>query len=376
MKVFHFITSLGIGGAERTLLNVALKTRKLGFQHVVVSLTGSNVVLNELKQHDIPAYNLSASMFDMPLAISKLVHLIRSHRPNVVQTWMYHADLIGSLSARISGTPPVIWNIRHSYLDPKTTKTTTKLVAKCCARLSHILPCKIILCSEASREFHINFGYNQKIMVTIPNGYDLSYYRHQNSAGRELRAELGVSAGTPLIGMISRNHPDKDLPTFFSAARILADKNEQVCFLLVGTGLIPSNKEIAILVEKYNLQKRIFLLGPRIDIPYIASAFNIGTLSSVTEGFPNVIAETMACEIPFVTTNVGDAALLVGDTGIIVPPRDPYQLAMAWQKMIFLTTNSRRALGQAARKQIQEKYSLAKMLDNYCAVWAEFSRVL
>jgi glycosyltransferase involved in cell wall biosynthesis len=167
-----------------------------------------------------------------------------------------------------------------------------------------------------------------------------------------------------LIGFIARHDPMKDHPTFFKAASELLQERENVHFILAGNGVKPENRSIAMQISDI-WKDHFHLLGEREDIEKITAALDIASLASHGEGFPNIICEAMACEVPCVTTDVGDAAFIVNNTGYVVPTRDSRAMAGAWKVLIDLGEERRRELGLSARKRVMAHFELSKVVKEY-----------
>ena len=346
------------------------------FSSRVISLRSEGPMAKQIRALGVSVESLDISAdIPRPSHLQHLVRLLREHQPDVVQTWMYHADLLGGLAARFAGRPPVVWNIRNSTLDPETSKRSTRWTVWTCARFSRRWPTRIVSCSETARDLHAGLGYDAEKMIVIPNGFDLSLFHPDAAARLSLRAELNLPPGTLLIGAIGRFDPQKDYPTLIAAAGWLHAARPEVHFLLCGDGLSDENAALTARIESRGLQKQFHLLGRRSDIFRITAALDLATSSSASgEGFSNVIGEAMACGVPFVATNVGDAALILGDTGKVVPPREPASLAAAWNALLSLPAEQRAALGAAARQRIEEHFSLPAVAGQYAALYRELAK--
>ena len=295
----------------------------------------------------------------------RLLRIVKNYKPDAIQTWMYHSDLIGGLVGKLLKVP-VIWNIRQSNLNPKYNKKTTIWIVKICAKFSKVLPKKIICCSYASKDVHSKLGYDENKMVVIPNGFDLNVFLPDRRGGEKVRRELGLNDKTIVIGFAARFDPQKDHKNFFEAAKILHKVYPNVRFLLCGDGISWDNKKLREWIEKSGIKKATHLLGRRDDMKNIYNSIDIFCCSSsYGEGFPNVIGEAMACEVPCVVTNVGDSAIIVKDTGFVVPPKNPEALGGAIIKMIEVGEEKRREMGKRARDRIKENYSIKKIINNY-----------
>lgn len=371
MKILHIITGLADGGAEAAMYR--LIAHDLSNQHYVVSLTGEGKYGPMLME--IRAKVVTLNMPRQWLTIEGLKHLwriLKSIQPDVVQTWMYHANLVGGIIAYMTGVP-VVWGIHNSTLAPGQIAYATIVVARVCGPLSRVVPSRIVACARRAAEVHASLGYDAGRMVVIPNGYDLARFAPDMEARARLRNEWNVTDDTPLLGMVARFDPLKDHNNLLRALALLRAQGTAFQMILIGTKVDRDNKALQAQIATANLSKEVRLIGPRRDIPAVMNALDIHVLSSRAEAFPNVLAEAMACGTPCVATDVGDAALIVGDTGWIVPPRSPEALAQglgaaltAWQDRSGWTERQRRA-----RQRIEEHFAIASMVERYREVWQD-----
>jgi glycosyltransferase involved in cell wall biosynthesis len=210
--------------------------------------------------------------------------------------------------------------------------------------------------------------------VNIPNAVDTAALRPDPEARRHGRAMLAIPDDAVAILLPARYHPMKDHGNFLAGAARLAPAHPNLLFAMAGAGADPSNLDLAAMVAAHGLAQRALLLGDRRDIETLYPAFDIVTLSSAFgEALPMVLGEAMACGVPCVATDSGDAALIVGDTGIIVPPRDPAALAAGWAQLIALGDAGRVALGARARDRILEHYGLDRVVPRFEAFYEEIA---
>ncbi|CAN5658145.1 glycosyltransferase [soil metagenome] len=369
-RVLHVITGLRTGGAEMMLLKLASSTAD---RVLVVSLTGDGPMGDRMREAGVEVRSLGMRPgVPDPRAVPRLLRIVREWRPDLMQTWMYHADLLGGLAGRLAGVP-VVWNIRQSTLDRTTSKLHTRVTLALCARLSHRLPARIVSCSRSGSNLHTNLGYDGSRIVLIPNGFDVDHFRPDPAARAAVRRETGVPADVPLIGLIARFDPQKDHRSFLAAAALLRVRWPDARFLLCGDGLDKENDVLHGWIRAHRLDDRVLLLGRRADVNRIMASLDVATSASYQEGFPNVIGEAMATGLPCVVTDAGDSAFIVGETGIVVPVRDPEGLARGWSKVLSLHPAERSRLGDAARSRVMNRFSLTIAVRRYEALYSQVS---
>jgi glycosyltransferase involved in cell wall biosynthesis len=285
---------------------------------------------------------------------------MREVRPDIVYGYMGVANELGLLVGKMWGAK-VVWGLRSSDVDFSRYDWAAGWSFRAGAWLSRF-PDLIIVNSWAGQRHHLAHGYVGDHMVVIPNGIDTERYRPDREAGRRVRTEWGVTEAEILIGLVGRLDPMKDHPTFLGAAVLLAQARPDVRFVCVGDGPTPYKRELAALGETLGLAGRLIWAGPRNDMAAIYNAFDIVVSSSYGEGLPNVSGEAMACGVPCVVTNVGDSALIVGETGVVVPPRDPAALARTCQQLLSPAPRERQALGAGARARIELEFSVSRLV--------------
>jgi glycosyltransferase involved in cell wall biosynthesis len=372
IRVAHIIAGLAPDGAEKMLHRLVAGMDSRQFENEVISLTDLGPMARELQACGVRVRALGMERGGAnPFYLLRLASWLRKSSPQVIQTWMYHADLIGGLAAKLAGISAVIWNIRHSGLHPATDQRHTIWTARACARLSRRLPGRIVCCSETSRTFHANLGYASDRMQVIPNGFDLDRFKSDPGQRMATREKLRIRHSVSVIGLIARKHPIKDHENFIQAAGLLHRKFPEVRFVLCGKGVTSRDPEIMSWMQSAGIQDVAHLLGQREDISQILNALDIATSASTGEAFPNAVAEAMACEIPCVATDVGDSRFIVGETGRIVAPKSPAALAEAWIELLEAGPEARRRLGLAARERIEQNFGLAGVIKQYQDLYSQ-----
>lgn len=358
IRVLHIIIGLNVGGAE-LMLKRLIKSHQgnPNCHHSVISLTLVGKVGAQLQEMGVEVRALGMrSPLDIPRVLWQLVRGIRAGRPDIVQTWMYHADLLGGMAARLAGNRRVIWGVRGSAI-PKG-QLATRLVVTLCSWLSRLLPRVIVCCAESARLAHAEKGYDKSKFVVIPNGYDLSHFNRNSILRQQARATFGFSNDDVVVGIIGRFDPLKDHRNFVLAATIVASKVNHVKFLMIGRDIDLENQVLKAWLTEGGFAHKFVLMGELSNIPECLAAMDIFCLSSFKEGFPNVICEAMAMNVPCVVTDAGDAAEIVSDTGIVVAASDASALADALQTMISKDIFERLHLGELARLRIEKNYSI------------------
>jgi glycosyltransferase involved in cell wall biosynthesis len=360
---------LADGGAEAVLYRLITANERNA--HEVISLMDRGKYGPLLSEGGIKVHALNMPRGRVTVGgLRRLWHLIRASNADVVQTWMYHADLVGGIAARLAGKGAVVWGLHNTYLDP----LRTRLMARACAGASRVIPQRIVSCSSEAARLHIGLGYARDRITVVPNGYDLTHFRRNPEARVRLRAEWGVDRETMALGMVARWDPQKDHANLAAAlTRLGRGTGREWRMILVGPGMEPSNEALVRLLEGHGVRDRTLLMGSRPDVAAVMNALDLHVLSSAAEAFPNVVAEAMACETPCVVTDTGDAGLIVGDTGWVVPPQDPERLAQGLQAAMAAMRDryARLERQRAARERIQSHFSLDRMVRSYMEVWHE-----
>ena len=361
--VLHVITDLHTGGAESMMTSLILSRNAQEGQSVVVSLLDGGSFARILDRAGITVFELGmkpgwAILLSFS-ALFKLIRLIRRLQPDVIQSWMYHADLLALLAWILSGRRKrtrLYWGVRCSNMDTSQYKKTLRAAIRACALLSP-LPTAIIANSVAGRDAHRRLGYRPKRFPAIDNGFNLTRFTASPERRRRIREQLGISENATIIALVARVDHMKDHAGFLAAFNKVSGAEA----LLVGRG-----------TENLPDRPGLHRLGQRSDVPDLLSACDIIVSSSAFgEGFSNALAEGMATELAPIATDVGDAQRIIGDTGIVVPPRDPIALAHAIQELID-DPELRLNLGRKARKRVEKHFSLERTLEAFEAIYTEY----
>lgn len=370
LRVLHVITGLGTGGAETSLLRLIAHTAPLGVTHTVVSLLPDGQLADPIREAGahVHSMGMSRGVAD-PRVLRRLAHLVRQTQADVVHGWMYHANLAASAAAWVTHRP-VIWGIRHALDAYIQEPPRRRAVIRVGGWVSHHARA-VVYNSARSAQQHTALGYANTRALVLPNGFDTEALAPDGNAGRAVLESLGLDITTPVVGLVARVDSLKDHNTFLAAAQQLHAMRPSVRFLLAGRDTNDPAGIVARGVRERGLSGLVYTLGERRDIRAVFNSCTVATLTSRSEGFPNAVGEAMACGIPCVVTDVGDASLLVGDTGHIVPVGNPGAIAEAWCALLDETADRRAARGRAARDRITEHFSVGAHSVAYRQLWRD-----
>jgi len=362
-KVLHVTTALFIGGgADGMLTRLATAQPRLADEIIIVSLRPGVSYVDELRAAGVAVVELDfGTMGGIVAGLRRLARLIAETRPDIVQGWMYHGDLAAAIGLALSGRrrdTRLVWGIRCSDVDFTRYGIGLRLVAKACAAWSR-RPDLVTANSVAGLKCHLRLGYRPRRAEVVPNGIDVERFKPDPAARAAVRDELGIAGETVVVALVARVDPMKDHAGFLAAMAGLPDLRA----LLVGpgTGKLPNAPNVA-------------RLGRRTDVARLFAAADIVVSSSAFgEGFSNALAEGMACGLPAVATDVGDAALIVGDTGLIVPARDPRALAAAIRALAGEGAAGRAERGTSARARILANFGMKRAVERYAELYASLA---
>lgn len=373
-RLLHVINNLHLGGAETMLVRLLGRLDRDRWSPQVVSLVGGGPAADQLRAIGVPVTCIGMRRgLPGPRTLARLTRAMSRSRPDLVQTWLYHSDLLGGLASKVARTrAPVVWNLRMNGPTRGRDKATTLWTARACAILSKRIPARIVVNSESGRKRHIELGYDAGRIEVIRNGFDVERFRPSESARQSIRSELGLGSEARLVGMAARWDPLKDFPTMIRAASGLLATCPELHVLLCGPGVDRSNLELAALIETRigaSLSDRLHLQGRRVDMPTWQAALDVAVLASWSEGFPNAMGEAMSCGVPCVATDAGGSSEVLGETGRLVGVGDASGLESAIFGLLTEPEAVRRELGRLGRERIVSEFSLDRMVERFESSW-------
>lgn len=352
-RVLHVINGLGSGGAEAMLTRLQLMPENRG--NLVVSLLPGGSNADRLRAAGVRVEELD--LRHGPWMLLRLAWLIRSFRPDVVQSWMYYADLAALFGLLLSGRrwrTRLIWGVRCSDMRLDRYRRWLRLAVRLGAAFSR-WPDVVSVNSEAGQRVHAALGYQPRRWALVHNGIELDRFAPDPQRRIAIREMLGVAADVPLLACIARNDAMKDYPTFLAMLDLLPG----VYAFAAGIG-----------TESLPEHPRLLRLGRRGDVPDLLCAADLlVSASAFGEGFSNAIGEAMAAGVPVVATDVGDARLIVGETGRITPPGAPDQLAAAVRELLAEPAAARSQRRAAARARISAHFSLPQAQEVFLRLY-------
>jgi glycosyltransferase involved in cell wall biosynthesis len=371
MRIAHVITGLGIGGAETAMARLVLATRDR-VSHSVISLSGPGHWGRTLAGAGIPVHDLGSQRLRWnPVRWTRLLRTLRQEAPQVTQTWMYHSDLLGGISARLATSSRVVWGVRNLMLPRGASRASTRLVRRCCAWLSGAVPDRIVCNSQSTAEYHAALGYAGDKLIVIRNGIDTGQFRPDPESRARLRAEWKFDDHSFVIGMVARWDPMKDHATLIRALSHLKQADVPFRCVLAGPAMDAANRTLEALASGAGVADRLILAGQRDDVAAVMNAIDLHVLSSRSESFPNVVAEAMACGTRCVVTKTGDAPVIVGETGPVVATGDDGGLATAIRRCF--EERNMPGLSRACRARIESEFGADAMAARYMRLWSELA---
>ena len=359
MKILYVIIDLESGGAQEALYQFLKEQDIKKFNPSVISLSGRGSLARKIEKIPVPVYSVNLrNAFLFFFGVVKFIYLVLKIKPDVIHSWIYHANL-AALLMKFLARKKVVWSIRCSDAD----FTKYGLISAAAVKLSAMLsfaPDGIIYNSFAGLKSHRALGFGGSNQTVIQNGVDTCYFAPVAGRKEELRKKYGLQGDSAVVGMASRFDPMKDFDTLFEAFSKIRSARKNVFLAMCGGGIVADNVYLSELIEKNNLGDSVKLLGFMEDMREFYAMLDIFVLSSKSEGFPNVLAEAMACGLPCVSTDAGDAKIILGDAGDAVAKSDAFALAGELEKLLEKSAEERREIGAAGRERIKKMFPLAK----------------
>ena len=368
-KIVHIISGLQVGGAERSLYNICNSSLNDSFKQYIICLGNRGYYSQKIEEIGLEIYHINFSSWHFVKSVTKFIIILKKISPDIIQGWMNHGNFTSILALLILNFKPIIyWNIRQSFYKNKNDLFYTKFLFLFNILFSRI-PKKIIINSNISKIQLQNFGFNIDSFKFIPNGFDPNYWVRDLSFRELKRENLGIENLDFVIGYVGRYHPMKNIILLLKAFEIISINFSNSKLVIIGHKEDDFNKFEKQIFDKIP-NNQIILLNQMYDINKYYSIFDLFTLCSVSEGFPNVLGEAMSCELCCISTNVGEAPALLQDVGFIIPVDDLDALVSKMTNCIEnleMTKN----MGILARNKIVKTYSLQNTVNQYINLYTD-----
>ena len=365
IKIIHIITTLGLGGAEKVLFNILKNNNDKYFEHQVICLSSGGHVTNEIKKLKIKIYflELNKKFFIGIINCFLILNKFKNKENIIVQTWLPHSDLIGGLISKLCGYKKIIWNIRISNFTKSSFKFRTLIIVLINSLLSYFIPKKIISCSVAGINSHKKFGYNKKIFYLIHNGFDKIKIRNRSLKFSKIFT----------VGMFSRYHKVKNHEYLFKALAFLKKKNLKFKLLLLGPNINLKNKELVDNLRENNIIKNTIFINKKkiFNVNKYFSYIDLYILCSKTEGFPNILGEAIINGVKVLSTDVGDAKLMLSRKSEIIPKNNIRKFSQKIEEVIKSYDFNKKGYYNTKKYSsiFYKKFSQHKMLSKYQKIW-------
>lgn len=365
-RVAHLTVGLGKGGAE-TMLYQVLKYRTGENTQQVISFGASHYYEDKIREMGIPVTELPLRKHPVS-AIFRLVKLLRG--TDTLCCWMYHANFIGYLAAKLARVPRIVWCVRHSNLEPSLNNRMTLILNRICARWSKNVDV-IAYNGRQARAVHEAVGYAAEKGCVLDNGCNLEEYAPDGGARAQILDELGLDSTKKLVLSVTKATPIKDVPTFLAAFGALRQAEPNTVAVLCGGGIEAANKALMESCAENGLTpgRDIFLLGLRHDVPKLLAACDVYVLHSAAEAFPNALLQAMSSGCLCLTTDVGDARRILARDSCVVPPRDASALCAGIKKLLALDASPAEQMRMENRQRIQEHFDIREIVRQYEALY-------
>ncbi|MCF8033676.1 MAG: glycosyltransferase [Desulfarculaceae bacterium] len=372
LNITFLMRSMNYGGAERQVVLLVRELVARGHAVAVVVFYPGGPLEKELIQAGCRVESMGKrGRWDVIGFLPRLARALRGLGTQVLVSYLDVPNLVAAALKPLLPGAALVWGVRASNMDLSRYTWLDRLVFALEGPMSRMA--EVVICNSQAGLEHVRAaGFAASRLIVIPNAIDTGRFRPSAAMRAAFRAELGLSHGDLLVGLVGRLDPMKDHPAFLKAAARLAKDHPGAHFVCVGDGPADYQASLRAQGEELGLEERLHWLPGRDAVEQVYNGLDLLCSASLYgEGFPNVVGEAMACGLPCVVTQVGDAPRVLGDAGRVVPPGDPAALAQALGGLLALPSREREALGRAARQRVEKNYSVKSLADRTLDAWAQ-----
>jgi glycosyltransferase involved in cell wall biosynthesis len=355
--------SLGVGGAERQLVTLAVGLARRGVRVSVLVFYRGGKVGAELEGTGVEVrYLEKAGRWDVRGFFSRYGGILRELNPSIVYSFLAIPNLVCLTSRVFVPRTRLVWGIRGSARDLSKVNRLDRLARRLqvpCSRFAHLV---VVNSRRGYRHYASSAHFPVDRMVVIQNGIDSERFIPDSMARKRARRSWDISDDAVVVGLVTNLDPVKGTEVFIEASVALLAEGRNLHFIVVGgTAALRAPWESN--CAKLGISGKVSWLGEQAEMPSVYNGLDILVSSSTSEGFSNAIGEAMACGIPCVVTDVGDSSDIVGESGYVVTPGDVGALCLGISQMLDLDKNERGALGHLARVRVISHYSVGRMVE-------------
>ena len=371
IKVCHVISSLELGGAQLLLEKLCMSLKSSEFTHVIVCLSGETVLAKKIQHKSIKIYFLDMfGLRNIIHSVFKLRRILENEQPSIIHSWLYHADFLTTLARYRLRTCPLLWSVHHANEKSEGDKLLTKWLVKLLSLLSNKFPSRIVYCSEYARAVHARLGYCSGKSFVINNGIDTIRFCSSLPLRERFRQQQGIGLSTAVVGMVARYSPIKGHKIFLDMARILLTMETDIRFVMIGTNISASNRELIGIIDSLGLRDYCTLLEEQSDIERAMNGLDILVCPSFSESFGLVVVEALACEVPVVCSDLEVLRDIVGQR-FTAPVGNSHLFARKTHELVRATRAERKTIGSQGRKQVIKNYDENVMIEKYRQLYHE-----
>ena len=363
MRIAFFITGLTTGGAELMLYHLIAQQPRLQ-NSLVIGLIGQGELVTRFQELGVMVICLDLKGTHKLKKLKILYQQLKQYKPDLISTWLPHADFLGSIYAKLLNVP-LIWGIHATNILSKQHSFSSRLSAWLCIHLFKSLPKTIVCCAQSTQQECAHIGYPAKRLMFIANGFNTQRFKPDLSAYQQLRQQLKLSPDTLIVGHIGRFSALKNQLGFLQMAKLITQQLSNVHFVMLGAQVDSHTPTLSQAIAELELPTVVHLLGLQSDTAPFIAGFDLSVCNSSSEAFPLVIGEAMSCAVPCVANRVGDNAYLIADTGLTTTTNQADKIAEAALTILKLPYEQRTLLGQAARTRITQNFSLQQSGTQY-----------